>query len=212
MKLEFLRLFFSEDFPHFYHALKWVYHTHPKFNDVYKYLLTKGIRRSESAEISITFQFTKNAFHSIGISSPAAIQMMVAYWIGQFNQIMENSGIKMTWKLHCIKLVDERDLTLNMTNAFGQVSQIFPGLDHMMDYYNAFQFLELHELRTVSSDVTVLVRDDIGDRSSFAANGGIQWGESAIFVRQEFALQKFEIMHAIGHMVGCSHKISESEI
>ena len=99
-----------------------------------------------------------------------------------------------------------------MTNAFGQVSQIFPGLDHMMDYYNAFQFLELHELRTVSSDVTVLVRDDIGDRSSFAANGGIQWGESAIFVRQEFALQKFEIMHAIGHMVGCSHKISESEI
>lgn len=128
---------------------------------------------------------------------------------------MKNSDIPIKWEIHCNDYVSTHELDWNVTywDPYGQVFVAPPEdkLQELLDYYNSnnntlFIDDENQRQRTISSDVTILIRDDIGDSSVLAPVWGIQKGKSSIFVRPEFVFQKYQIMHGIGHIFGCGHE------
>lgn len=72
-------LLLREDFPNYYHAIKWSYLLDPSWTDHYKYMVVKGTRLSGSVVISLTFLFKGTAFHKIAVHSPVGGQLVTAY-------------------------------------------------------------------------------------------------------------------------------------
>lgn len=120
---------------------------------------------------------------------------------------MDNSKIPIKWEVHCNDLIYNHELGWNVTyrDAYGQVF-VAPPEDKLQELVNFYNSGEKQRQRTISSDVTILIRDDIGDSSVLAPIWGIQKGKSSIFVRPEFVFQKYQIMHGIGHIFGCGHE------
>lgn len=163
---------------------------------------------SKNAEVSVTIMLTGSVFHSFGIKDPIAMNMVAVHLINEFNHIMDNTGVPLTFKLHCISLTDETALNLTVSDKYRQPIRIKPGedLEALMHHYNYDWYGEKFKgKKAFSTDITIVIRDDIGERSSIAAVGGIQDRATTIFIRKEFVFQKYLIMHAIGHMIGCGH-------
>ncbi len=128
------------------------------------------------------------------------------------NFIMKKSGIFIKWFLHCIDLTNfDADI---VKDQYGQniTLDANANLKMMNDWFNCHRELcENQKIRSRDSDVAVVISHDLGSKSSFATSSGIQLWDSTVFVKQDFAFQNFEIMHAIGHMLGCTHEKESGE-
>ncbi len=225
---------FRKDFPHFYHATKWFLNTlSAQYTDSYKHFILKAFTKQteETVEISVAFLITFQAFHRFAVNSPAAMMMIAQSYINvciqdifswpylvmiillqQFNRIMKKSKIHIKWVLNCIDLTfyEEHFLT---TDNYGQNITLNTNgnVKKMNDWFNSYaQDKDAHKKRSRNSDVTVVITHDLGSKSSFANAGGVQAMENVVFVKQEFAFQNFEVMHAIGHMIGCQTWVKSS--
>lgn len=198
------------DFPYYYHAIKWFYDLNPQFSDGYKWRLFKGVKENHTVDVSVTFLFTGRTFHSIGTSSSHTLQMIGVYFIKLFNEVMKTSGIRIKWVLHCIEFARENNLNITTQDSYGQTIELNAenDLNRLLDYYNIYGFYTY----TYSADVTILFRDDIGSRSGLVKDWGLEKGHTTVFIRQEYAFRKFDLLHEIGHMIGCSHEINGDEL
>ena len=207
-----MKIYFRKQFPRFYNAVRWSYARNPKItSDEYKLRLLEGSwNLKKPVNVSLTYKFTGSVFRTFGVRDVYNLNLVTAWLTKQFNDIMENSGIPINWQIHCVALTDESDLNVTVVDALNQTVQLKPGddLDAVLHYYNDDRYIERFNFvkRIYSADVTVVVRDDMAERSSLAVLGGIQQFASTIFVRKEFVFQKYEVMHAIGHMLGCGHE------
>ena len=66
--------------------------------------------------------------------------------------------------------------------------------------------------RALTADVTVVIRDDIGSRAVLTPFRGLMSGTTSIIVKQDFLFHKFTLAHAIGHMIGCGHEKTTSNM
>ena len=204
------------DFPYYHEAIRFTYQQNPKrWSQPYKFLLLKGANQKEKVEISLNFLINSKTFHRTGLQSPVGIQLLVAYLTKQANEIMENSKIGIQFKIHCVHFALEKDWNSTYKDSNGQIydKPIGDDPEALLYYYNIDYSItsDTQRNRTFSSDITILIRDDFGDQVTLSVIGGIQTGRTSVFVRPEFILEKYNMMHAIGHMIGCGHQSKPSK-
>lgn len=81
----------------------------------------------------------------------------------------------------------------------------------MLNYYNSMIIgAEKHRKLMRSADIAVIIREDIPGYTETIFNG-LQNHHSVVIIRQDFLFEKYSFLHALGHMIGCSHEPGTGE-
>ena len=56
------------------------------------------------------------------------------------------------------------------------------------------------------ADLLIVLRDQIGDRSSVSAFNGLYYKKTTMIISQDFIFDRYIYAHELGHIFGCSHE------
>ena len=81
---------FRNDFPFYYDAIRGSYMEKADWLDSFRYSLMKAAVVNTTVNVSLTYMFTTEAFHSIGLQSKFGLSLLASYltWVIQWPKIV----------------------------------------------------------------------------------------------------------------------------
>ena len=111
---------------------------------------------------------------------------------------MRNSKIPIDFQLHCVDFTDDLNHRPGITPY------------EILYYFNSRSF-DVFRKAKYSSDLIIVIAQDIGDRSAVSVADGLQYNKTVMIVDQEFIFDQYIFAHELGHIFGCGHEMNSGK-